>query len=455
MANSKYLLHPKHPLRTIVYIILALGLLVGGYFTFKASQTSTEGRSKAALNGKVYKRWEFNGATTEGWVEEGLQSLAVRKGKLNAVMADTPANSNIAKKDINAGIGIGNKYLTLRMAVGKLQKSSPGVPIPTYVFVEDDDIGEGGEVDCNTTSSGVTTCSGDGTGTSTNPGQDSSGAGTSNTNPDSYSGSTGSNAGNESFPCVPKPKCDPGKECIDLLSYPRGGWCPDATPTPSCTPCADPSGFCPLENYGAEPPGGWCPPQPPCQPRPSCLDAKPACKKLTPPGGWCPTSEEFEFTITYGYEEPPVGGNEGTGLIAPERVEKTATVRGKANGKLYTYNINLPIIPAVKILDLKIVFTSGVTEGRMVNFDWIRLRSGILKAKKGKIRVGELTPAPRITGVFSTCGKRCTDDSGCGGTLTCIQPVSIQCQGFGCRTKPAKRVCALAPAQNAKGYICE
>src|SRR3989344_5180728 len=157
MANSKYLLHPKHPLRTIAYVVLALGLVVGGYFTFKASQTSTEGRSKAAKEGKVFARWEFNGVTTEGWNHLGLQSLAVRKGKLNALMADAPANSNIEKKDINAGMGVGNKYLTLRMAVGRLAKSPPGGgPTPTSIVVVDDETGEGGEVDCNTSSSGVT-----------------------------------------------------------------------------------------------------------------------------------------------------------------------------------------------------------------------------------------------------------------------------------------------------------
>ena len=64
---AQYLIHPKHPLRTIVYIILALGLVVGGYLTFKASQMSTEGRSKAALEYKTYESWEFEGTDTEGW----------------------------------------------------------------------------------------------------------------------------------------------------------------------------------------------------------------------------------------------------------------------------------------------------------------------------------------------------------------------------------------------------
>lgn len=48
MAKKKYLLHPKHPLRTFLYIIVALGFVVGGVVTFIASQTGTELRSKAA-----------------------------------------------------------------------------------------------------------------------------------------------------------------------------------------------------------------------------------------------------------------------------------------------------------------------------------------------------------------------------------------------------------------------
>lgn len=63
----QYLLHPKHPLRTAIYIILALGLVVGGIITFKASQTSTEGRSKAAEDWKQGTNYDF-GFGADSWV---------------------------------------------------------------------------------------------------------------------------------------------------------------------------------------------------------------------------------------------------------------------------------------------------------------------------------------------------------------------------------------------------
>ena len=139
MANSKYLLHPKHPLRTIAYLVLAFGLLIGGYFTFKASQTSTEGRSKAALNGKVYKRWEFNGATTEGWVmDKGtprqLKQFMFDKdadyqytgdptnntysgqGGLRVDGSEASASSGISSSGPYTH-GIGNKEIKIRMAL--------------------------------------------------------------------------------------------------------------------------------------------------------------------------------------------------------------------------------------------------------------------------------------------------------------------------------------------------
>ncbi len=450
---AQYLLHPKHPLRTIVYIVLALGFLVGGYFTFKATQTSTEGRSKAALEGKIYKRWEFKGPTTEGWEQTGLQSLVAAKDRLQALLSVNSSESSIAKNSINAKLDRGNKVLSFRMAVRDLIQIVPSTGEDPMSEVSLESASEdGGLVDCSVSSNGVTSCLEVDEG-NTEQGQESGGVGTGVVRPETSTGSEGSTT-EGTYPCVPKPECKPGQLCTEPLLYPRGGWCATPTPPPSCTPCTDPRGFCPLEEYGAEPPGGWCPPPPPCQPRPSCLDAKPACKKLTPPGGWCPANGEFEFTITYGYEEPPIGGNKGGGPSGGRRVEKTATVRGKADGKFYTYNISFPVIQAVKLLDLRITFTSGVDSGDRADFDWIRVASGAINIKKRAIRMKYTTPIPRITAKFTkTCGKKCSDDSECEDGLRCVERKKCPDGGDICVTKDS--VCAVSSAKNAKGYICK
>lgn len=453
---AKYLLHPKHPLRTIIYIILALGLVVGGIVTFKASQTSTEGRSKAAQEGKFFARWEFNGVTTEGWNHLGLQSLSVLKGKLNAVMSNTPSTSYIMKNNVGAPMDQGIKKLNFRMAVGKSAPIIPpnNGPTPTYALTDDIALGDGGQVDCGQLSNGVSTCSTSGD-TSSQPGQSESGTGSGYISPDE---SDGSSLPPNPGVCVIPPTCAPGVDCLSILSEPIGGWCPVGTPTPTliCTPMPPPcdGDNCPPVPF-LEPPAFWCPPgtpvptPPPCQIRPTCLDKKPACKKLTPIGGWCPTNE-FTFDVMYAYEEGSIGGGQGGGPGGPIRVEKVLNVKGKANGKFYTYNLALPEIQALKIVDLKITFSSGVNLGSRVVFDWIRLTGG----KKGG-RVPPPTGIIRATWTPDQCGKRCNNDSGCTESLTCIQPVTVQCQGLGCRTKPAKKVCALAPAHNAKGYTCE
>lgn len=438
---NKNLIRPNHPFRIFIYIILALGLLVGGYFTLKASQTSTEGRSKAAKEGKTYARWEFNGVTTEGWTHLGLQSLAVVKGKLNALMSNTPESSYIIKNNINAKMDRGNKKLSLRMAVGKAQVLPPeDGPTPTYAILDESGSSDAGGVDCTVSSNGVNTCTVDG---STEPGQESGGIGLGYVDP-SISGIPISPP--DPSKCVPRPPCEPGSDCLLPLLEPRDGWCPDSTPTPSCKPCADPRGYCPLEEYG-DPIGGWCPPgtppplPPPCQSRPACLDARPACKIPTPIGGWCPSGQVFTFDVMYAYEEMPVGGGRVIGSVVPRRVEKVIQLKGKANGRFYRYNVALPEIAEIKVVDLKITFTSGVNPGAKVAFDWIRL----IGAKIGGEVPPPITASP--TRGLGQCGTPCSVSRDCASGFKCIQP------RVGGQITQSK-VCALSTARNNRGYVC-
>ncbi len=111
----QYLIHPKHPIRTFLYIVLALGLIVGGYLTFKASQMSTEGRSKAALEYKTYESWEFDGTDTEGWVGTNLTNMKVGGEVLKGIVGTAKANPTLTHKDVS--LGQGNKMFEISLAI--------------------------------------------------------------------------------------------------------------------------------------------------------------------------------------------------------------------------------------------------------------------------------------------------------------------------------------------------
>src|SRR3989344_3271824 len=117
---AQYLIHPKHPLRTIVYIILALGLVVGGYLTFKASQMSTEGRSKAALEYKTYESWEFEGTDTEGWVGTNLTNIKVGGDVLKGIVGTAKAYPKLTHKTVS--LDKGNKMFEISVAVSPAVK---------------------------------------------------------------------------------------------------------------------------------------------------------------------------------------------------------------------------------------------------------------------------------------------------------------------------------------------
>lgn len=79
---AQYLLHPKHPLRTFVYIVLALGLVVGGFVTLKASQTSTEGRSKAAEEWTPGADFNYDfGFGVQNWLGDDVKVQYKKWGK--------------------------------------------------------------------------------------------------------------------------------------------------------------------------------------------------------------------------------------------------------------------------------------------------------------------------------------------------------------------------------------
>jgi len=126
-SMPQYLIHPKHPLRIFVYIVLVLGFVVGGFFTFKASQMSTESRSKAALEYKTYVNWEFNGTDPEGWVGENLTNIKVGGGVLKGIVGGAKTYPKLTHKKV--ALDQGNKMFEISIAVAPAVKPERG-PTP-------------------------------------------------------------------------------------------------------------------------------------------------------------------------------------------------------------------------------------------------------------------------------------------------------------------------------------
>lgn len=374
---------------------MAVGLVVGGIATYKATQLSTETQSKATESQlKRVVSWEFNGKTTEGWKQTGLQSLKIANKKLHAIMGASPGTASITQKDIKNGeLNRGLKNFKIRVAVGSAIEILPGLDPETADKINTQDT-------CSIDSDGNTVCSGD-AGGSISDGVDEGGRGPDGSDdivPIWETVPTGSEA------CVVKPTCAPGRLCEETLLYPQGGWCPTGAPVPTCTPVPPCSYIGEIGENGERiycvtnplPPGAIsCPiPTPNCTVRPSCLDAEPACRLPEPIDGWCPTGtpgpvptpviQNFVFTITYGYRISDVSGGRGRPTAI---VYKTVSFTGKADSKPVTYTIKIPEINKITLRNLKITFTSGLSSGEKASFDWIHVMG-----KRDNNPTGRTTP---------------------------------------------------------------
>lgn len=346
MAKSKYLLHPNHPLRSLIYIILALGLVVGGIATFKASQTSTEGRSKAAeIISILNPSWEFNqNGNSEGWegmnygfqISGGLlggtilgrpvplplsQSLEVKEEKNNK---SKKQNKNIISDNSGPGMPITNaeSYVVNNSVNKELPPGLKGVNLRMAVSTPDggNSIGESGQsVSANSTR--VIT-------------------------DESSRGNNRKSRNN----CT---ECKFGKFCplfIDKIP----GFCPAPSPIPrpSCTPMPPPCEGPKCPKFPTViPPGDWCPPQPP--------------KNLT-------FRLEYSAGNTLPQATPRVIG--GNSISQPKPFTKPLYFDVTADGQMHEYQIQFPNIDKFDLRNLKIVFY-GASAGTKISFDYIRLVS--------------------------------------------------------------------------------
>jgi len=114
-------------LKIVVGVMFALALVA---ISFKAATTSREDRSKAAEIQRIYKSWEFDGATTEGWLSTNLLGMKVAGGMLTSMITDTPVT--LTNKAVSTVLPIGNKYINVRLAVSNSHQSlsAPKIPLP-------------------------------------------------------------------------------------------------------------------------------------------------------------------------------------------------------------------------------------------------------------------------------------------------------------------------------------
>lgn len=95
----------------LVFSLIALAV------TYQAFTQGVSLRSKAAQTDVIYKGWEFNGKTVDGWVGEP-HTTSVANGSLRMVIRKTKSVPDILQKNANASLPQGNKYLKFLISVG-------------------------------------------------------------------------------------------------------------------------------------------------------------------------------------------------------------------------------------------------------------------------------------------------------------------------------------------------
>lgn len=104
-------------------LVASLGILlglIGLVLAYEAVTTSSEIRSKAAEEQTIYKRWEFNGTTTEGWINDNARVVS---GALFAIVpGGGVSGQNFDNNSVATTIPKGLKTVEVRMSV-----SPPGI----------------------------------------------------------------------------------------------------------------------------------------------------------------------------------------------------------------------------------------------------------------------------------------------------------------------------------------
>jgi hypothetical protein len=200
------------PFKRILAIVIGVVFFVTlAAISYEALQSNTDARSRAGQTNLTYKIWDFT-TNEEGWSGQNLTKFGALNGILSATIGSKIGS--VINSTVNTGMPLGNKYITIRMAVS----ASPVL---------------GESTTCVVSSNGTTTClpvSGNNA-----PGQTEGSFGS--------AGSVGDRIIRDESPyipqpntsCVPQPTCPPNEpDCVLPYLVPVGGWCPTGTsPVPS------------------------------------------------------------------------------------------------------------------------------------------------------------------------------------------------------------------------------
>jgi hypothetical protein len=205
------------PFNKILAIILGVVFFVVlAVISYDAIRTNTDNRSKAATARLTYKIWDFT-TNEEEWSGKNLTNIAAKNGILSATIGSK--TGSIINSTVDTGMPIGNKYITIRMAVSDLAV-----------------LGE--STNCAASSDGTVSCF---PSTGNNLPGLSEGSGKVG---DRIIRDVSPYIPDPNVPCVPAPTCPSNQpDCIRPFLVPIGGWCPTGIspiPTPIRTNTQNP-----------------------------------------------------------------------------------------------------------------------------------------------------------------------------------------------------------------------
>lgn len=131
MARKSLFVRYDKILISLLFVLFGVIALVLGY---QAVKSDTEQRTKAAETHTVYRAWEFNGKTAEGWVAESPNKAVVKNGALVVTM--TKGKFPVLRNDeVSTHFSKGLKTVSLSLAVGAVQaptttRTPDGCPTP-------------------------------------------------------------------------------------------------------------------------------------------------------------------------------------------------------------------------------------------------------------------------------------------------------------------------------------
>ncbi len=114
---------------TAAFGLITLAVIYGAF------KQNTEGRSKAALEQTVVKRWEFNGKTSEGWEVQSPYRFVVGNGYLSILQGKSVSAVAITNPKVFASLPKGLKSVTFSLSVGTPIQKPQCPPPPTCTGV--------------------------------------------------------------------------------------------------------------------------------------------------------------------------------------------------------------------------------------------------------------------------------------------------------------------------------